>query len=53
MFKKIVAAIAAINTQEDFNIACGMIDTAFQQEKIGWKDHQLLHSLISKMRVEA
>ena len=53
MFKKILAAIAAINTQEDFNIACGMIDTAFQQEKISWKDHQLLHSLISKMRVEA
>ena len=53
MFKKIVAAIAAINTQEDFNIACSMIDNAFQQEKITWKDHELLHSLISKMRVEA
>ena len=53
MFKKIVSAIAAVNTQEDFDIACSMIDTAFQQEKISWKDHQLLHSLISKMRVEA
>ena len=53
MFKKIVAAIAAIKTQEDFDIACGMINTAFQQEKISWKDHELLYSLISKMRVEA
>lgn len=53
MFKKIVAAIAAIKTQEDFDIACGMINTAFQQEKISWKDHELLYSLISKIRVEA
>ncbi len=53
MFKKIVSAIAAVNTQEDFDIACSMIDNAFQQEKITWKDHELLHSLISKMRVEA
>lgn len=30
-----------------------MIDTAFQQEKISWKEHQLLHSLISKFHVEA
>lgn len=53
MFKKIVAAIAAIDTQEDFDITCGMIDNAFQQEKITWKDHELLYSLISKIHVEA
>ena len=49
MFKKIVAAITAIQTEEDFNVACGMIDTAFQQEKISWNDHQLLYSLVSKL----
>lgn len=52
MFKKIVSAIAAIHTQEDFNAVCGIIDTAYQQEKITWKDHETLYSLIIKIHVE-
>lgn len=53
MFKKIVSAIAAINTQEDVNTVYGMIDTAFQQEKITWKDHEVLFEIAGKIRVEA
>lgn len=53
MFKKIVSAIAAIHTQEDANIVYGMIDTAFQQEKITWKDHEVLFEIVAKIAIEA
>jgi len=49
MFKKIVNAIAEIHTKDDFNAACGMIDSAFQHEKINWNDHELLYELVSKL----
>ena len=52
MFKKIVAAIAAIKTQDDFDTACGMIEIAFQQEKISWKDRELLFYLVGKISIE-
>ncbi len=52
MYKKIVAAIADINSQEDFDTVCGMIDTAFQQEKISWKDHEVLYAVVSKIAIE-
>lgn len=52
MFKKIVAAIAAINTQDDFNRVCGMIEIAFQHEKINWNDRGLLFGLIGKINIE-
>lgn len=51
MFKKIVAAIAAIKTQGDFDEVCGMIETAFQHEKINWKDRGLLFDLVGKISV--
>lgn len=51
MFKKIVAAIAAIKTREDFDTVCGMIETAFQQEKISWKDRGLLFDLVNKISI--
>lgn len=49
MFKKIVAAIAKIDTMDDFNAVCGMVDTAFQQEKISYNDHELLYDLLGKV----
>lgn len=52
MFKKIVGSIAAIHTEDDLNVVCGMIDTAFQQEKISWKDHEVLYAIVEKIKVE-
>ena len=51
-FKKIVGCIAAITTREDFNVVCDMIDTAFQQEKISRKDHEVLYAIIGKIAIE-
>lgn len=51
MFKKIVGCIATICTAEDFNNVCGMINTAFQQDKISWKERNLLHAVMEKIRV--
>lgn len=52
MFKKIVAAIAEINTREDVDNVLGMIDTAFQHEKISWKDHEVLFGIVGKISIE-
>lgn len=46
MFKKIVEAIAAIKTKSDYSKCCGMIDNAFQNEKLSWSDHETLYSLL-------
>ena len=43
MKKKVLA-------EDDFNKACGEIDRAFQAEKINWDDHELLYSLVSKIK---
>lgn len=53
MFKKIVAAIATINTREDVDNILGMIDIAFQHEKITWKDHEVLFEIVGKLNIEA
>lgn len=49
MFKKLVAQIADIITQDDFDAACGAIDRAFQSEKITWKDYELLYRLLAQV----
>lgn len=49
MFKKLVKAITEIRTKDDFNATCGMIDSAFQNEKLSWNDHELLYGLVSKL----
>lgn len=49
MFKKIIAAIAKIDTMDDYNAVCGMVDIAFQQEKISYNDHELLYDLLGKV----
>lgn len=50
-FKKIVTAISRINCQEAFDAVCGMIDTAFQQGKINWQDHETLYAIVGKINV--
>lgn len=51
-YKQIVGCIAAITTQEDVNTVCGMIDTAFQREKISWKDHEVLFAIVGKISIQ-
>lgn len=52
MFKKIIAEITKINTMEDYNAVCGMVDRAFDQDKISYKDHELLFDLLGKVMPE-
>lgn len=49
MFKKLVALILEIETPDDLNHACGEINRAFQDEKISFKDNELLYKLIQKI----
>lgn len=53
MFKKFVQRIIEAENREDAirNVFYGTdgIDMAFQKEKITWKEHQMLLSLIEKM----
>lgn len=49
MFKKLVAIITEIETQQDLNHACGEIDRAYQSDKITAKDNELLYKLIGKI----
>lgn len=49
-FKQLVAMIAEIETEEDFNrVTCGAISRSFQHEKITWKDHETLWKLAEKV----
>lgn len=52
MFKKFLQEIIDTNSRDELlNIFYGTdgIDMAFQKEKISWKDHQILLSLINKL----
>jgi hypothetical protein len=53
MFKKFIERIIEAKNQEDAiqNVFYGPngIDQAYQNEKISWKEHQMLLNLISKM----
>ena len=53
MFKKFIEKIIAAENREDAinNIFYGAngIDIAYQQEKITWKEHEMLLALIEKM----
>ena len=48
-FKELVKLFSEIETEDDFNRACGEIDNSFQHEKINWGDHELLYKLVSKI----
>lgn len=53
MFKKFIQRIIESENREDAiqNVFYGAdgIDMAFQNEKISWKDHQMLLALIEKL----
>lgn len=53
MFKKFIEKIIIAENQEDAlqNVFYGKdgIDQAYQHEKITWKEHEMLLSLIEKM----
>lgn len=53
MFKKFVQRIIESKDREDAiqNVFYGMdgIDRAYQQDKITWKEHEMLLALIEKM----
>lgn len=48
-YKEIVAAVISAKTDEDVAVVGGMIDRAFETEKITWKDHEQLWALLSKV----
>lgn len=53
MFKKFIERIIAAENHDDAmnNVFYGAtgIDVAYQQEKITWKEHEMLFALIEKM----
>lgn len=49
MFKKFVRMLIACNTTEEVNRVCGEIDRAYQQEKISYKDNEMLFDLAVKI----
>ena len=51
MFKKLVEMIVEVKNMDDFNVVSGTIDKMFDQGKISWKDHELLHDLLGKIRM--
>ena len=51
MFKKLVGMIVEVKNMDDFNVVSGTIDKMFDQDKISWKDHELLHDLLGKIRM--
>ncbi len=48
-YKEIVAALIDASTEKDISEVGGMIDRAFEAEKISWKDHEQLYALLSKI----
>lgn len=48
-FKKLVALIADIETESDWNEACALVDWNYQAEAITWNDHETLYRLIGKV----
>ena len=51
MFKDLVKMIVLVNSMEDFNVVSGTIDQMYDKGKINWKDHELLHDLLGKIRI--
>lgn len=47
MFKKIVKLISE---GADINEVCGMIDNAYQNEKLSWAEHEMLYALIGRVK---
>lgn len=51
MFKKLVKAIAAIQSENDRDECYWQIDRAFEEESISFEDHELLYGLAGMVEV--
>ena len=51
MFKSLVKMMLEIDSMESYNIVSGTIDNMFDNGNISWKDHELLHDLLGKIRI--
>lgn len=51
MFKKLVKAIAAIQSENDRDECYWQIDRAFEEERISFEDHELLYGLAGMVEV--
>lgn len=49
MFKKFVERLAKSTSRWEVSEILSEVDMAYQQEKIGWKDHELLFSLAANL----
>ena len=49
MFKKLVEKMTVSNDDKIIFEICGEIDMAYQQEKISFKEHEILFSLVQRI----
>lgn len=47
--RRLLELIASIETEKELNRICTEVDRAYQQEKISYKDNELLYKLINKI----
>ncbi|MBR4590053.1 MAG: hypothetical protein IKO36_05240 [Bacteroidaceae bacterium] len=47
--RRLLELIASIETETKLNRICAEVDRAYQQEKISYKDNELLYKLINKI----
>lgn len=52
MFKKAMNALLNAETESQMSDAVDMINRAFENGKITWKDHELLFKLVAKLNLE-
>ena len=50
-YKEIVAKIAEMKTEGEYNEVCSMISQAFNKDKISWKDYEILNEVAAKASV--
>lgn len=48
-FKKAVEFISMVDNHDELNEAFALVDFAFQHEKITWKEHEQLWSILNMM----
>lgn len=50
MFKKFVERLARSTSRWEITEILGEVDMAYQHEKIGWKDHEILFQLAANLK---
>lgn len=50
MFKKFVERLANSTSRWEVSEILGEVDMAYQREKIGWKDHEILYALARNLK---